>query len=304
MAEVSVQLAAISLLALFTVSLVGGLLPQVLKNRLADSRAFLRLADVFAAGILAAAAFVHLLPDATESLEALENDFPLAGALALGGATGMYLLDLFAAPSNSGYVLATALSLHALVEGLALGAAAKRENTFNTILLAILLHKAFGAFALSSALVGSGVQSHECAACALAFASATPAAALAALVFVREALEDRSGNLVSATLTAVSAGIFAYIAFGELLPNRHSHAPSTPSDEQHLPLTKTYGATGAAVKRSIRYACQFCRGELMCACNSALNYAKHADTHVVSEKLSAAVFLISATGMTVLAKWT
>lgn len=313
MTEVSVELAVLALLGLFVVSLVGGLLPQVVKSRLSNSKSFLRVADVCAAGILASAAFVHLLPDATESLQILNTDYPAAGAFVLVGATAMYFLDVFAHPGNSGYVLAVALSGHALIEGLALGASAVKHNTFSTILFAILFHKAFGAFALSSALVGAGVESHECAACALIFALVTPLGALTALIFVRQALEEHSGKLVSAVLTAVSAGIFAYIALAELLPDKHSNASENDmqktqkqqQQQQELPLTvksTTYGSTKITTtsKPSNKQS-----RELICACNSILNRNRYSDeTRPVSEKLCACVFLTSASAMSVLARWT
>jgi len=310
MTFVSLPLASFSLASLFLVSLVGALAPLFLAQRLHDSN-FFRLADSFAAGVLASAAFVHLLPSAIETLNlALPDiDYPIAGGFALCGAIVVYLVDALAdspAPANTGYVLASALSLHAFLEGLALGASVMRRHTFAAILTAVLLHKGFASASLGAALVGAGVPLRNCAVIGITFASITPIAAICALLVVRSVLEPANAQIISAALSAASAGIFAYVAFAELIQNRQHHVASSsnatipsPCVSNSLP-RPSYGALSSAQRRANGSA-----GRELCSPKEEMGAVVPVGS--VCKKCAparAVVFVFAAAGMSVLAIWT
>ncbi len=268
-------LASISLSGLFVISLAGTLLPLVLARRL-RSNALFPLADSFAAGVLCSAAFIHLLPDANEILQQLKVDYPIGGALAVAGATAVLVIDSCSttpSPRHTTYVLASALIVHALLEGLALGASALRRHTFAAILVAVLLHKAFAAMSLGAALASADVPKRTITTVAVVFAATTPASAISALALVRNILQPTQARIVSAVLTALSAGVFAYVALAELLQHR-AHA-ATSVAHSPLPPPCAYGSveTNSAPKRP-------------------------------NEQLRAGVFVFAAAVMSILALWT
>jgi solute carrier family 39 (zinc transporter), member 1/2/3 len=116
-------------------------------------------------------------------------------------------------------MLAAALSFHSLMEGLTLGVSQRSRRQFLALLVAILAHKFFAAFALGISLssaastpAGRRAALHA----AVVFALTTPVGAAAGLC-VSSALLPRAATAVCAGLGAVSAGIFVYIALVELV---------------------------------------------------------------------------------------
>lgn len=220
-AEFALGWAMFALASLFVVSLFAAVMPLALRQKLPPSHPFFRISDAFAAGVLVAAAMVHLLPDAAESLP---DNFPFTEALAVVGAGLMYALDVLTANTSSSYILATALGGHSVLEGLALGAAAGagRVALFSEVYLAIALHKAFAAFALGATLAADAIPKREASLICLAFAAASPVAAIAALIVVRYAVAAQQTGVVTGALTSLSAGVFLYIAFAELLHKRQN----------------------------------------------------------------------------------
>lgn len=122
------------------------------------------------------------------------------------------------------YVLAAALSLHSLVEGLTLGASILRSARFVAILAAIVAHKTFAAMSLGTSLTtivtnspGSRAARNAAMATAFGFAALTPVGALIGVAAVTNWLNSRNASIVSAGLNSLSAGIFVYVAFVEML---------------------------------------------------------------------------------------
>jgi zinc transporter ZupT len=120
------------------------------------------------------------------------------------------------------YILCVALSFHSLIEGLALGVSASARPQFVALFLAILAHKIFAAFALGVSLVSSQSPSDSRAErrriiwAAVAFAGTTPAGALVGLT-VSSILVPRSARITAAVMSSFSAGIFLFVAFGQLV---------------------------------------------------------------------------------------
>lgn len=234
---------ALALLLLFCVSLLCALLPLQLSGSFKKDEHVNRLADTFAAGILASAAFVHLLPAATAKLT---TQYPVAGALAILGVGAMHLQHALPYPNNSrttnAFALVAALLVHAALEGLALGASASQRGTFAALLAAVLAHKAFVALSLGAALAGAACSHITATILAFTFSAISPLSACFALAFVRFLLKAHTAHTVAAALSAISAGVFAYVAFVDLLPHpsRQMPQPSLPkydTIDAHVPLT-------------------------------------------------------------------
>jgi zinc transporter ZupT len=120
------------------------------------------------------------------------------------------------------YILCVALSFHSLVEGLALGVSASARPQFVALFLAILAHKFFAAFALGVSLVSSLLPSAPRAEwyrmiwAAVGFAGTTPAGALVGIT-VSRVLVPRVARVAAAVMSSFSAGIFLFVAFGQLV---------------------------------------------------------------------------------------
>eukprot|EP00188_Purpureofilum_apyrenoidigerum_P000278 Plantae.Rhodophyta-Purpureofilum_apyrenoidigerum.ctg1112.p1 GENE.Plantae.Rhodophyta-Purpureofilum_apyrenoidigerum.ctg1112~~Plantae.Rhodophyta-Purpureofilum_apyrenoidigerum.ctg1112.p1 ORF type:complete len:353 (-),score=46.85 Plantae.Rhodophyta-Purpureofilum_apyrenoidigerum.ctg1112:614-1672(-) len=177
-------------------ALCGTLLPIWMDFSTKMEKYVFRYGNAVAAGVLGAAGFVHMFPDATETLgEVYDTKFPVAGAIALAGAQMMFLMDNVLqtktvrnclpfdgsngylsedvvaqlepsatkkhkqkSPGLVMYMLFAALSFHSIFEGLAMGANARFAQKFYAILWAILAHKFFAALSLGISLARNAKQ--------------------------------------------------------------------------------------------------------------------------------------------------
>src|SRR4051812_31228750 len=78
--SVPVWVKMVALVALIVIALFGGAVPLFWK-RLRDSSVALSHLNAFSGGVFLAMAFVHLLPEAQEEMEAYHIDYPLSYAL-------------------------------------------------------------------------------------------------------------------------------------------------------------------------------------------------------------------------------
>lgn len=113
------------------------------------------------------------------------------------------------------FVLLVALSFHSIVAGMALGIA---ENAFESLLIAILAHKGFAAFALSHSFVQSRNQegSTTFSNCQIAgwmgfFACTTPVG-----ILIGTGIRTEIDNTTTAVLTAVASGTFLFVGIVEI----------------------------------------------------------------------------------------
>lgn len=303
-APVSASVTLLTIAFIIVVALSGTLSPLLLQRSARRVRALFLLGDAFAAGILASAALVHLLPAAHDSFRKYvpNVEYPLAGMFALFGACAVYILDHIvtgntekSAKSSSamlGYVLGATLSFHAFVEGVALGASVIRRALFASIFAAILVHKFFAALSLGFSLarmvhVDSTARTHALL-MAVMFALVTPVGAFFGMVIVAQVLSKNLAQVVTAALAAISAGVFLYIALVELLEDAHGTAyESTINSSETIPLV-TDSADGTHHHHSH-------------APSARADYETHRHSH---SRLNAAVFLLSASAMSMLAIWT
>lgn len=115
----------------------------------------------------------------------------------------------------SAYAVLTALSIHALLAGLALGAEDDLSRAL-VISLAIVAHKSAAGFALGVSLSRSGLPSRQSWTLIALFASATPLGGILGAI-VGEAFEGRLGTSLEATFLSIAAGTFIYVATFDIL---------------------------------------------------------------------------------------
>lgn len=214
-------------------TLVGAAVP--LLRRWTDAQ--FRLLLGFAAGVLLGAAFLHMAPEAFRIIGGSTGFFILAGFLAL------YIMEKYVAVhiceargcdvhafGTLGWAAFTGLSVHGLMDGIALGAAvllsaaptgaeATSHRAFGAIVfLAIFAHKGPSALALASILKEEKRGTRRILLMNIAFALMTPIGAL--LTYSSLALLDSRAVGIA---TAVSVGTFLHIALSDLLPEVHKH---------------------------------------------------------------------------------
>ena len=236
-------------------SLVGGMLPLLV--RLTHTR--LQTAISFVAGLMLGMALLHLLPHAVEQSHSVDRTV----AWVLAGFLVMFFLQRFfhfhhhdlpeddpedcchdhsephahdhshtlaekSARQLSWVGTALGLSLHSLLDGLALAAAVLAEAQGHHGLaglgtaLVVILHKPFDAMAISTLMAAGGKSRASRQMLNAVFALATP---LGAILFCLGAnqLVDSYGAILGAAL-AFCAGNFLCIACSDLLPELQFHS--------------------------------------------------------------------------------
>jgi zinc and cadmium transporter len=247
-------------------SIAGGVLPGWVE--LTHRR--MQLAMSFVGGMMLGVALLHLLPHALAHLASIDR---VAG-WTLGGLVTMFLLirvfhvhahehgdtsDLIDIHESehegpcehhhehhehvpgqhpfSWLGLALGLSLHTLIDGVALGAAvmadAAGEHEFALFglgtFLAVALHKPLDALSITSLMAAGGWSKRAIHAANLVFALICPLAALASAWGLTGALGQQHAAIGCAL--AFAAGVFLCIALADLLPEVSFHA------HDRIPLT-------------------------------------------------------------------
>lgn len=189
----------------------------------------LGLAEAFAGGIFLGVALFHMLPDANHGFHQIlgVDSYPYANLLCAVGF--MLLLGLentilrFKAHHADPipYLLAGVLSVHALIEGAALGI---NETLADTILIftAIIVHKGSESLALAAHLARNSKLPKQALWIFLVFSAMTPAG-----ILFGEALINASNSTQNALLgpifNALAAGTFLYIATLHKIHHQHLH---------------------------------------------------------------------------------
>lgn len=176
----------------------------------------------FGAGVLLAAAFLHMLPTAIENLGPLSAVFVLLGFLL------MTFLEHFtmahpcgeqACPNHRiGITAFLGLSVHSIIAGLALGVGLLQAPDISVsiaLMAAILVHKIPETLALMGLIAASKWSKQRSFVFLLLFALMSPLG-----IFLGVWLSHPSPQFLGAAL-AVSAGTFLYIASSDLLPHLH-----------------------------------------------------------------------------------
>lgn len=245
------DLVAIKLLLAVAVLVVGWLGGAVVLGRTSEDRdaRVLSWGNAFAAGVFLGIGLIHSLGEASGLWRELGWDYPMAFLLA---ATSFCLILLFEhvllsdeahamihahtgdplehdgphhhehdddhrrpAHEASPTALVVALSAHSVVAGLALGAQRLMVPTL-IIALAILAHKATAGLALGITLERRGTDRGRSRRYLLLFATMTPLGILAGLLG-SGLLREGAGLYFDATVSALAAGTFLYIASIDML---------------------------------------------------------------------------------------
>ena len=217
------------------ISLLGGFLPLL---RDLSQRALALLLS-FSAGVLLGAVFFHMLPEIgrvlTESI-----GWPI-----LGGFLLIFVMERFVFVHaceerecdihHMGIPAFLGISLHSLLDGVALGAGLLLPQLGPVVLLAVIIHKMPDSISISSILLAAGWQRRKVATLNLLFSLTTPVGALLAYWLFRSLSPENV-----AVAIGLSAGTFLTIATADILPQVHRI-------EQRNPLTLLFLLIGLTV---------------------------------------------------------
>jgi zinc and cadmium transporter len=211
-------MAALSLYlpTLIFVSLIGGFLPLLREL----SQKALALFLSFSAGVLLGAVFFHMLPETgrvlTESM----------GLPILAGFLLIFVLERFVFIHaceerdcdihQMGIPAFLGISVHSLLDGMALGAGLILPQLGPVVLLAVIIHKMPDSMSISSILLAAGWTRRKVAILALLFSLTTPVGALLTFLFFRSLAAEHV-----AVAIGISAGTFLAIATADILPQVH-----------------------------------------------------------------------------------
>ena len=217
------------------ISLIGGFLPLLREL----SQRGLALLLSFSAGVLLGAVFFHMLPESGKILEGKIGWPILVGFLLI------FVMERFVFVHaceerecdihHMGIPAFLGISLHSLLDGLALGAGLMLPRLGPVVLLAVLIHKMPDSISISSILLSAGWNRRKVAWLSLFFSLTTPVGALLAYLFFRALSEE---NI--AVAIGISAGTFLAIATADILPQVHRI-------EERNPCTLVFLIVGLAV---------------------------------------------------------
>jgi zinc and cadmium transporter len=226
---------ALYLPTLIFISLLGGFLP--LMRELSQKTLALFLS--FSAGILLGTVFFHMIPEAGKFLT------DGLGFAVLGGFLLIFAMERFVFVHaceerdcdihQMGIPAFLGISLHSLLDGVALGASLIIPQLGPVVLLAVLIHKMPDGISISSILLSAGWKRRTVGTLNLLFALTTPLGALIAYFF----LSTLTAEAVAVAI-GISAGTFLAIATADILPQVHRI-------EERNPLTLLFLLGGLAV---------------------------------------------------------
>lgn len=226
---------ALYLPTLIFISLVGGFLP--LMKELSQKTLALFLS--FSAGVLLGTVFFHMIPEAGKFLgDGL-------GLAVLGGFLLIFAMERFVFVHaceerdcdihQMGIPAFLGISLHSLLDGIALGAGLLIPQLGPVVLLAVIIHKMPDGISISSILLSAGWKRRTVGTLNLLFSLTTPLGALIAYFF----LSTFTAEAVAVAI-GISAGTFLAIATADILPQVHRI-------EQRNPMTLLFLLGGLAV---------------------------------------------------------
>jgi zinc and cadmium transporter len=198
------------------ISLLGGFLP--LMKELSQKTLALFLS--FSAGVLLGAVFLHMLPEAGKFLG------DSLGLAVLGGFLLIFAMERFVFVHaceerdcdihQMGLPAFLGISLHSLLDGVALGAGLIIPELGPAVLLAVIIHKMPDGISISSILLSAGWKRRSVGTLNLLFSLTTPLGALIAYFF----LTTLTAEAVAVTI-GIAAGTFLAVATADILPQVH-----------------------------------------------------------------------------------
>lgn len=233
--KISMATLALYLPTLIFISLLGGFLPLMK----ALSQKTLALLLSFSAGVLLGAVFLHMIPEAGKFL----NDG--LGWAVLAGFLLIFILERFVFVHaceergcdihQMGIPAFLGISLHSLLDGVALGAGLIIPELGPVVLLAVIIHKMPDGISISSILLSAGWSRRTVGFLSLLFSLTTPVGAIIAYLFLSAVAAESVAIAVG-----ISAGTFLAIATADILPQVHRI-------EERNPMTLVFLLGGLAV---------------------------------------------------------
>lgn len=189
----------------------------------------LGLAEAFAGGIFLGVALFHMLPEANYGFSQTlgQNHYPYANLLCAVGFMFLLGLENMILRFNRHhinpipYLLAGVLSVHALIEGGALGISETLASTV-LIFIAIIVHKGSESLAIAAHLARSSTLPKQAVLVFLAFSAMTPLGILAGN-FLGEASTGVQNPFLEPIFNSLAAGTFLYIATLHKIHHQHLH---------------------------------------------------------------------------------
>jgi zinc and cadmium transporter len=170
--------------------------------------------------VLLGAVFFHMLPEIGEMLG--EN----LGWPILAGFLLIFVMERFVFVHaceerdcdihQMGIPAFMGISLHSLLDGLALGAGLMLPQLGPVVLLAVIIHKMPDSISITSILLSAGWNRRKVAMLSLLFSLTTPVGALLAYFFFQALSPDNVAIAIG-----ISAGTFLAIATADILPQVH-----------------------------------------------------------------------------------
>ena len=204
------------LFAVIAASLAGGLLPLLRKFK----DGLLESVLSFGAGTLLGAAFFHMIPETYQHIGELSGVAIVTGFLLLYSIGKFWMVHPCEEKECDFHRLGVAafigISIHSLLDGMALGSAALAVGLTGAVFLAIIVHKMPAAFSLSGILMLGQYSRRSIVLLILLFSITTPLGALLSMGLLK--------NLPPVSLhfaIGVAAGTFISIAISDLLPQVH-----------------------------------------------------------------------------------
>ena len=198
------------------ISLLGSFLPLL---RDLSQRALALLLS-FSGGVLLGAVFFHMLPE-TVAMLGEHLGWPI-----LAGFLLIFVMERFvfvhACEERScdihqmGIPAFLGISLHSVLDGLALGAGLMLPHLGPVLLLAVIIHKMPDSISISSILLSVGWSRRRVALLSVLFSLMTPLGVLVAYLFFRTLSPE---NI--AVAIGISSGTFLAIATADILPQVH-----------------------------------------------------------------------------------
>jgi zinc and cadmium transporter len=217
------------------ISLLGGFLPLL---RAMSQRALALLLS-FSAGVLLGAVFFHMLPEIGRHLDHTVGWPILTGFLLI------FVMERFVFVHaceerecdihQMGIPAFLGISLHSLIDGIALGAGLILPQLGPVVLLAVIIHKMPDSISISSILLAAGWDRRKIGMLNLLFSLTTPVGAMIAYLFLRSLAPEYIAMAIG-----LSAGTFLAIATADILPQVHRI-------EQRNPMTLLFLALGLMV---------------------------------------------------------
>jgi zinc and cadmium transporter len=203
--------------AIFVISFAGGLVPLVHRW----SHNALQTLISLSAGIILGVLFLDLLPEIAAST-------PHFHVLVLAGYLALFVFEKFVfvhphetedlAEQRSGLAAYVSISIHSLLDGVALGSSTMLPALAPAVLFAIVAHKVPDTFSVASILTYFGFRRRKTLLFMFLFSLLTPLGGFIALLLLR----DASRTMLAAPI-ALACGTFLFIATSDLLPHTHEH---------------------------------------------------------------------------------